>query len=116
VAETTERNATVRDAVRGLPEHERSVVELFYLAGLSQQEVAQTLAVPLTTVKKRLQYARERLKSSGGLDRQIISQLTPGGFDQWQGAALPGAWLADHEEDPDIAPLWLGHTEILAIG
>ena len=48
-------------AVRALPEHERIVTSLFYLSGYSQKEIAEFLEIPLTTVKKRLQYARERL-------------------------------------------------------
>ena len=50
-------------AVAALPEHERSVVRLFYLEGYSIREAAAALEVPVTTIKKRLQYARERLRS-----------------------------------------------------
>lgn len=52
----------IDQAVRTLPEHERVVTEMFYITGYSQQEIAEALAVPLTTVKKRLQYAREHLR------------------------------------------------------
>lgn len=75
VHETTEREEKVRAAVRALPDHERSVTELFYLGGYSQQEIAETLDLPLTTVKKRLQYARERLKSAQPLIEQFYNQL-----------------------------------------
>jgi len=51
-------------AVDALPEHERVVTELFYLGGYSQQEIAEQLRLPLTTVKKRLQYAREHLRET----------------------------------------------------
>jgi len=54
----------VTRAVRSLPEHERVVTELFYIGDYSQQEIAEQLAVPLTTVKKRLQYAREHLRET----------------------------------------------------
>lgn len=54
----------VSRAVRALPEHERVVTELFYITGYSQQEIAEQLALPLTTVKKRLQYAREHLRET----------------------------------------------------
>ena len=54
----------VNRAVRALPEHEREVTELFYITGYSQQEIAEQLALPLTTVKKRLQYAREHLRET----------------------------------------------------
>lgn len=71
----------VRDAVRDLPAHERSVTELFYLSGYSQQEIADTLDLPLTTVKKRLQYARERLKTAQPLIEQMFMQFGAGQAD-----------------------------------
>ncbi|MEP7294049.1 MAG: RNA polymerase sigma factor, partial [Chloroflexota bacterium] len=63
-AEARELEEQVSQAVRSLPEHERVVTELFYITGYSQQEIAERLAVPLTTVKKRLQYAREHLRET----------------------------------------------------
>jgi RNA polymerase sigma-70 factor (ECF subfamily) len=63
-AEAREREAQVGKALRALPEHERVVTELFYITGYSQQEIAERLALPLTTVKKRLQYAREHLRET----------------------------------------------------
>ena len=63
-AEDRELKDQVNRAVRALPDHEREVTELFYITGYSQQEIAEQLAVPLTTVKKRLQYAREHLRET----------------------------------------------------
>ncbi len=63
-AEEHDLKEQVTQAVRALPEHERVVTELFYITGYSQQEIAEQLAVPLTTVKKRLQYAREHLREA----------------------------------------------------
>ena len=63
-AEEREREEQVNRAVQGLPEQERVVTELFYITGYSQQEIAEQLALPLTTVKKRLQYAREHLRET----------------------------------------------------
>jgi RNA polymerase sigma factor (sigma-70 family) len=101
--EARERQRLVLEAVRQLPEHERAVTELFYLVGFSQQEIAERLALPLTTVKKRLQYARERLKET--IPAQIVNRLFPGsgldnGFDvpsalEWMAA---GAALADNDD------------------
>lgn len=62
--EDRELKERVNRAVRALPEHERVVTEMFYITGYSQQEIAERLAVPLTTVKKRLQYAREHLRET----------------------------------------------------
>lgn len=63
-AEHHDLRECVLAAIRALPEHERSVVELFYMEGYSQREVAEVLTLPLTTVKKRLQYARRRLRQT----------------------------------------------------
>jgi RNA polymerase sigma factor (sigma-70 family) len=52
----------VQAAVEALPEHERAVTEGYYMQGESQKEIAERLQVPVTTVKKRLQYAREHLR------------------------------------------------------
>jgi RNA polymerase sigma factor (sigma-70 family) len=58
----TEVRELVREAIDALPEHERVAIQLFYIRGYSQKEIAEQLDVPLTTVKKRLQYAREHLR------------------------------------------------------
>ncbi len=63
-AEDHDLREQVTQAVRSLPDHEREVTELFYITGYSQQEIAEQLALPLTTVKKRLQYAREHLRET----------------------------------------------------
>jgi RNA polymerase sigma factor (sigma-70 family) len=60
--EAHEMQVHVQSAIAALPEHERAVTEGFYIQGESQQELAERLQVPLTTVKKRLQYAREHLR------------------------------------------------------
>jgi RNA polymerase sigma factor (sigma-70 family) len=58
-----ERKAQVFDAVRQLPEHERSTMTLFYIGGYSMEEVATFLEVPVSTIKGRLHSARERLRT-----------------------------------------------------
>ena len=58
-----ERKAEVFEAVRQLPEHERSAMTLFYIGGYSMDEVATFLEVPVSTIKGRLHSARERLRT-----------------------------------------------------
>lgn len=60
--EELEMKEKVLAAIKALPEHEQVVTNLFYLGGYSQKEIARLLELPLTTVKKRLQYARRDLK------------------------------------------------------
>ncbi|MCC6802628.1 MAG: sigma-70 family RNA polymerase sigma factor [Anaerolineae bacterium] len=71
-AEDRELKEKVNRAVRALPDHERVVTEMFYITGYSQQEIAERLALPLTTVKKRLQYAREHLREA--MPTMMLSQ------------------------------------------
>ncbi len=66
VADADAAQATVdavMAAIADLPEHERAVVRLFYFDDYSIREVAETLGLPVTTIKKRLQYARMRLRN-----------------------------------------------------
>jgi RNA polymerase sigma factor (sigma-70 family) len=60
--EEIELKEKVLAAIKALPEHEQVVTDMFYLGGYSQKEIAKLLELPLTTVKKRLQYARRDLK------------------------------------------------------
>jgi RNA polymerase sigma factor (sigma-70 family) len=57
-----EIQACVRSALASLPRHEQLVAALFYGCGYSYKEVSAFLKIPLTTVKKRLYSARQRLK------------------------------------------------------
>jgi len=52
----------VASAIRSLPEHQRLVVELFYISEFSHREIADFLGAPVHTVKNRLHAARKRLK------------------------------------------------------
>lgn len=51
----------VHRALEVLPAHERPVIELAYWRGLSQSEIAESLGVPLGTVKTRTRSALARL-------------------------------------------------------
>jgi RNA polymerase sigma factor (sigma-70 family) len=57
-----ERVAAVRSALASLPRHEQLVAALFYGCGYSYKEVSAFLKIPLTTVKKRLHSARQKLR------------------------------------------------------
>jgi RNA polymerase sigma factor (sigma-70 family) len=52
----------VQDAVAALAPHLRMVTALYYIEGYSQKEIAAYLETPVSTVKKRLFDARQRLK------------------------------------------------------
>jgi RNA polymerase sigma factor (sigma-70 family) len=62
IIEGQERQLLVHQSIASLSDHERSVIQLFYGSDLSLKEIAASLNVPLSTVKKRLFDARKHLK------------------------------------------------------
>ena len=57
-----EEMSQVQQSIQSLPEAARSVLILREYAGLSYQEIANVLDVPVGTVMSRLNYARNRLR------------------------------------------------------
>ncbi len=62
LAEGREMREQVLRAIRDLPPLQREATTLFYINGYSQQDIAEFLDVPVSTVKNRLHASRERLK------------------------------------------------------
>ncbi|GAB2703829.1 RNA polymerase sigma factor [Paenibacillus thermoaerophilus] len=62
----------VREAIGRLPEHHRTVVVLRYLQDFSYQEIADSLNLPLNTVKSYLFRARQQLQ-------QMLQEYEKGG-------------------------------------
>ncbi len=60
-AEQQQIQTLVQATIRSLPESQRLVTSLFYLAGYSYQEIAEMLDLPVSTIKKRLHTARKTL-------------------------------------------------------
>jgi RNA polymerase sigma-70 factor (ECF subfamily) len=75
VATRSELKAQVRDALDRLPEGQADVVVLCELHGLTYQECAQTLGIPVGTVKSRLSTAFRRLR--GLLNGYVIGDERP---------------------------------------
>ena len=80
--EAAELRQRVRLAVAALPAKERELTQDYYLRGESQREISERREIPLATVKKRLQYAREHLRGliSGfneSFDRAIYQEPQP---------------------------------------
>lgn len=69
--------ALVRDEVARLPAEQRLVLSLVSIEGLSYQEAADTIGVPIGTVMSRLSRARKRLAQA--LDGPPKSPLARGG-------------------------------------
>jgi RNA polymerase sigma factor (sigma-70 family) len=59
-----DRRRQVREALRGLPDDQRRLVELMYFEGWTQTKIAQAEAIPLGTVKSRVFAAMRRLREA----------------------------------------------------
>jgi len=62
LSEDSELREAIRSAIDRLPEHYRVILILRHQEQLSYEEIAQTLDIPLGTVKARIHRAREGLK------------------------------------------------------
>ncbi len=65
---STERMRSVLAAIESLPQHERDVLALVAWSGLSYEQAAAALDVPVGTVRSRLSRARARLTDLTGGD------------------------------------------------
>ncbi len=82
----SEMREAVRQAVRDLPEAERTAVLLFYVGDQSMKEIAESLDVPLSTVKGRLHAARTRLKRRMfTMSEETLNEERPSATAQFQG-------------------------------
>lgn len=80
--EASELRGRVRLAIAALPDGERDVTRDYYLRGETQREISERMNIPLATVKKRLQYAREHLRGlltgfNETLDRAMYGEPMP---------------------------------------
>jgi RNA polymerase sigma-70 factor, ECF subfamily len=71
LAASSERAETIQKAVLALPEAGRIVLVLKEYEGLSYQEIAEALDIPVGTVMSRLNYARKLLRER--LEVQLFS-------------------------------------------
>lgn len=74
----TEKNRELRTellrSVDALPESSRTVITLFYLSGLSYEEIGESLCIPVATVANRMLRARRQLKAE--LMSRVESEMT----------------------------------------
>ncbi len=62
VAEKHELILRLRDLLQSMPVHDREILEMRHVDGISLQEAAQQLSIPYETAKKRYQRALQRFR------------------------------------------------------
>lgn len=61
-AEARERRDLLQAAIASLPDYQRTMIVLYHTEGMSYEEIAQVLSLPIGTVKSRLNRARLLLR------------------------------------------------------
>ncbi|CEK18136.1 sigma-70 family RNA polymerase sigma factor [Chthonomonas calidirosea] len=62
LAEAQQRQELLQKAIESLPEYQRAMIVLYHVDGLSYEEIAEVLSLPIGTVKSRLNRARLALR------------------------------------------------------
>lgn len=118
LAESAFAAARVREAIAALPAGQRDAVTLFYLAGLSQAEVAQHLGTAVGAVKTRLHKARASLQDRlSDLRKEpmpvpTVPMRVADVRDTGRDEILSSHVIFLEEEDgPRRLPIWVGAAE-----
>ena len=76
---TEHQDELVKRLLKRLPESERTVVTLYYLAEMTSDEISAFLGVSPNTVRSRLRRARERLEKEESIIQEVFNnfQLSP---------------------------------------
>lgn len=62
--ERAERDELLQRAIASLPEYQRAMILLYHVEGMSYEEIAQAMDLPVGTVKSRLNRARRALREA----------------------------------------------------
>ncbi len=113
-AEKREMAWEVRQAIATLAPAERSVVLLFYLGGHPQNQIAEWLDVPVTTVKRRLYTARHKLKEKMiEMVKEDLQEQRPSKDDEFMKRFHTIMNAIDKGDQPQIQVLLEGDPNLL---
>ncbi len=72
IAERNAREEVVQDAIAQLPEYQQSMLVMYHVEMLTYEEIAETLDLPIGTVKSRLNRARLALRDLLAKDSELF--------------------------------------------
>jgi RNA polymerase sigma-70 factor (ECF subfamily) len=74
-AELSETWGDLESALKRLPLNQRTVIAMFYINGLSLQEISEILEAPVGTIKSRLHYGRIALKDEMEIQTNPVAEV-----------------------------------------
>jgi RNA polymerase sigma-70 factor, ECF subfamily len=77
MAELGEERAAVRRALGRLPLPQREALVLAYFGGLTAEEIARRVHVPLGTAKSRIRLGLDKLRAEGQINALHVRDFTP---------------------------------------
>ncbi len=72
LAELKERQDVLQGAIDSLPDYQRAMIVLYHKEGLSYEEIAEVLSLPIGTVKSRLNRARLVMREKLELHKELF--------------------------------------------
>lgn len=72
-AESRERIRTISAAVDELPEYQKAMIMMYHVEMLSYEEIAESLDLPIGTVKSRLNRARTTLRERLSIEPELFA-------------------------------------------
>lgn len=85
-----ESHRIMLDALQEIPSKYQDLLELYYWQGLTAPELARALDIPVGTVRSRISYAIDKLRSKFCEISERPSTVTVEQLTQWMGEYQPG--------------------------
>ena len=128
-AETEELRLSIREAIASLSDKNRLVITLYYIDGLSYEEIGDFLSLPQSTIKGRLHKARKQLKEElismvDNFDKhklpedfpeKVIQEVVVKNLNIDPKTKTPMLILQNKDDEEQLLPIWIGVSEGVAI-
>jgi hypothetical protein len=129
-AEAEELRSSIREAIASLSERNRLAVTLYYIDGLSYEEIGDFLSVSESAVKSRLHRARKQLKEElismveedfdkhklpEDFPEKVVQEVTIKNVKMTPDEKTPVLILQNKTDENQVMPIWIGVSEGFAI-